>query len=149
MAHCFTCGDEHPTGLRLRLVAMDGVAMRGVFTVTEQHMGGPGLAHGGILASAVDEVLGSLAWLLWQPAVTGRLEIDYRQPVPVGSTVVIDAWCTGVDGRKLYGEAVGRLGDENGPEVVRASAIFVVVGVEHFTRHATRGGDELRRSINP
>ena len=81
---CFACGDEHPIGLRLRIEVLEGVAVRCRFTVGEYHMGAPGLAHGGILASAVDEALGSLSWLMLRMAVTARLEVDFVAPAQSG-----------------------------------------------------------------
>jgi hypothetical protein len=51
-----------------------------------------------LLTAAIDEILGSLNWLLAGPAVTGRLECDFRRPVPVGSRLHIDAEVVGVDG---------------------------------------------------
>lgn len=137
-ARCFGCGNEHDTGLHLQMTVLEGVAVRCAFEVTAHHMGAPGLAHGGVLASALDEALGSLAWLLLQPAVTARLEVDYVRPVPVGRTVVIDARCTGVAGRKIYVEGVGRLDAADGDVVVRGAGLFLVVPLEHFTTH---GGD--------
>jgi uncharacterized protein (TIGR00369 family) len=133
---CFACGDEHPTGLRMKIEVLDGVAVRTRFTVGEHHMGAAGLAHGGILASAVDETLGSLSWLMHRMAVTARLEIDYVAPAPVGRSVVIDAVCTGVDGRKTYVECSGRLDSEDGVVVVRSKGLFVAVRRDHFDRHA-------------
>jgi uncharacterized protein (TIGR00369 family) len=137
---CFACGNEHPAGLHLRIEVLDGVAVRCRFTVNEHHMGAPGLAHGGILASALDEALGSLAWLMHRMSVTARLEVDFVAPAPVGRTVVIDARCTGVDRRKIYTEAVGRLDSEDGVVVVRGKGLFVEVRPEHFTSHAGPSG---------
>lgn len=145
-AHCFGCGERHPTGLQMRVVAEEGLAMTGVFVVTGDHQGAPGLAHGGLLAAAFDEALGSLIWLLQRPAVTARLETDYLLPVPVGSTLHISARVTGVDGRKVYTAAEGCLGDAGGPVAVRASALFVQVGMEHFVTHARPAElDAIRR----
>jgi len=105
---CFACGSDHPTGLHMRITAGEGLAVRGVFTASEHHQGAPGLAHGGVLTTAVDEILGSLNWLLAGPAVTGRLECDFRRPVPVGSDLHIDAEVIGTKGRKVFTKAVGR-----------------------------------------
>lgn len=129
---CYGCGTEHPSGLRLRLVAGEGLSLHGTFTVTEQHQGAPGLAHGGLLTTAFDDALGSLNWLLSTPAVTGRLETDFRRPVPVGSTLHIEAAVVGVKGRKVFSRAVGRLDAPDGPIAMTAAALFVQVPVEHF-----------------
>jgi acyl-coenzyme A thioesterase PaaI-like protein len=134
---CFGCGTEHPTGLHMQITAGEGLNVFGVFTVTEHHQGAPGLAHGGLLTAAVDEILGSLNWLLAGPAVTGRLECDFRRPVPVGSLLYIDAEVVGVKGRKVFTRAVGRLDGPDGPIAISAAALFVQVPLQHFVDHGT------------
>jgi acyl-coenzyme A thioesterase PaaI-like protein len=146
-AHCFGCGDKHESGLHLRMTVMEGVAIRCAFVVAPHHAGAPGLAHGGVLASALDEAMGSLSWLMLTPAVTGRLEVDYVAPVPVGRTVVIDARCTGVAGRKVYVEADGRLDRPDGRLVVRGAGLFVAVPLQHFARHGDV--DDAAGRFNP
>ncbi len=140
---CFGCGVDHETGLHLRVYAAEGVSIRAEFTVSEHHQGAPGLAHGGLLAAAFDESLGALNWLLRHPAVTGRLETDFRRPVPVGSTLFIAAEVVGVAGRKVYTRAVGRLDAEDGPVAVTAAALFVQVPLQHFVAHG-RADDVAR-----
>jgi acyl-coenzyme A thioesterase PaaI-like protein len=98
--------------------------------VGELHQGAPGLAHGGVLTTAFDEVLGSLNWLIGDPVVTGRLSMAFRAPVPVGATVTIDAQITGVSGRKVFAAAQGTLAD--GRLAVTAESVFIKVPLEHF-----------------
>lgn len=130
---CVGCGPDHPTGLHLEVRAGEGLAVHGRFAVGEHHQGAPGLAHGGVLATALDEVLGSLNWLLGDPVVTGRLEVAYLRPVPVGTVLSIDARVDEIDGRKVRASAVGAV--EDGTAAVRASAVFVQVPMEHFLAH--------------
>src|SRR5262245_15764422 len=132
---CFGCGDDHPTGLHMHVMAGEGLTISAIFTVTEDHQGAPGLAHGGLLTAAFDEALGSLAWLLRKPMVTVRLETEFRRPVPVGTTLSIAAAAEKVVGRRIYTRADGRIGDPSGPVAVRAAAIFVTVPIEHFVRY--------------
>lgn len=132
---CFGCGTDHPTGLHLVVTAGEGCTIHAELVVSEHHQGAPGLAHGGLLAAAFDEALGAVTWLLRVPAVTGHLETDYRTPVPVGSTLVIDAECYAVSGRRIFSRAVGRLGGPDGPVAVEARAVFVAVTLEHFRAH--------------
>ena len=132
---CFGCGEAQPHGLHVQARAGDGVSVTAEFTVQPAHQGAPGLAHGGVLATALDETLGSLAWLLQTIAVTGRLETDFVRPVPVGSTLFLDARVTAVAGRKIYATATGRIGAPDGPVAVRADALFVEVKLEHFTNN--------------
>ncbi|MEV6792239.1 PaaI family thioesterase [Streptomyces sp. NPDC051320] len=134
-AHCFGCGEGQPHGLHLQARAGEGVRVTAEFTVKSAHQGAPGLAHGGVLASALDETLGSLNWLLRVIAVTGRLETDYVRPVPVGTLLHLEAEATAVRGRKIYSRATGRIGGPDGPVAVRADALFIEVKVDHFTEN--------------
>lgn len=127
---CYGCGRGHPAGLHMTVTAGER-SVHATFEVTRDHQGAPGLAHGGLLSTAFDEALGALNWLLLTPAVTARLETDFKRPVPVGSVLHIDAWLVGQSGRKVYTRAVGRLG-EDGPVALTASALFLQVPLAHF-----------------
>lgn len=152
---CYGCGLSHPAGLHMSVTAGD-LSVHATFEVTEAHQGAPGLAHGGLLSTAFDEALGALNWLLLAPAVTARLETDFRRPVPVGSVLHIDAWIVGQSGRKVYTRAVGRLG-QDGPLALTASALFLQVPLQHFVDNGRpqdvdraarqRSGDGL--AVNP
>jgi acyl-coenzyme A thioesterase PaaI-like protein len=134
--HCFGCGDLHPTGLHLKARVEEGLTITAQFTVTENHQGAPGLAHGGLLSLAFDEALGKLMWLLRSPAVTARLETDFLLPVPIGTTLFISASITGQQGRKVYSVAEGRLNAPDGPLAVRAASLFIIVPMKHFLENA-------------
>lgn len=136
--HCFGCGELHPTGLHLVAYAGDGLDITAEFTVTENHQGAPGLAHGGLLSLALDEALGKLMWLLRAPAVTARLETDFLKPVPIGTTLFISAQITGRVNRKVYTKAEGRLNSIDGPIVLRAAALYVIVPMDHFLNNAPK-----------
>jgi acyl-coenzyme A thioesterase PaaI-like protein len=136
--HCFGCGELHPTGLHLVAFAGQGLEITAEFTVTENHQGAPGLAHGGLLSLAFDEALGKLMWLLRSPAVTGRLETDFIKPVPMGSTLHITAEITGQVNRKVYTSAIGRLNSPEGEIAVRAAALYIIVPMDHFMNNAPK-----------
>ncbi|MCK2217546.1 PaaI family thioesterase [Actinomadura sp. ATCC 31491] len=151
-ARCFGCGTEHPTGLHLKARTPDGATVEAEFTVGEAHQGAPKLAHGGVLAAAMDEVIGMSVYLFHKPYVTGRLETDYLLPVPVGTTLHLRAWCNGIAGRKAYLEAEGRIGAPDGPVAVRAAALFIEVGMEHFAKHgdlAAIAAEHQDYEVNP
>ena len=141
--HCFGCGELHPTGLHLVAYVGEDADITAQFTVTENHQGAPGLAHGGLLSLAFDEALGKLMWLLRAPAVTARLETDFLKPVPMGSVLHITAKITGQVNRKVYSSAEGRLNSPDGPIVVRAAALYVIVPMEHFLNNAPKEYLEL------
>jgi hypothetical protein len=118
--------------------AGEGADITAQFTVTENHQGAPGLAHGGLLSLAFDEALGKLMWLLRAPAVTARLETDFLKPVPMGSTLHITAKITGKVNRKVYTSAEGRLNTPDGELAVQAAALFVIVPMDHFLNNAPK-----------
>ncbi len=138
---CFGCGSDHDSGLQLRVSAGPGLSVAGTFAVGEFHQGAPGLAHGGVLASAVDEVMGALNWLLMEPAVTARLEVDFVRPVPVGATVELTAAIAGQSGRKVYSIADGRV---DGRPVLHARGLFLQVPLAHFADNGRR--DDVARA---
>ncbi|MBP6084124.1 MAG: PaaI family thioesterase [Candidatus Planktophila sp.] len=135
-AHCFGCGEKHPTGLHLVAHVGNAMDITAEFVVSENHQGAPGLAHGGLLSLAFDEALGKLMWLLRAPAVTARLETDFLKPVPMGSKLFITAEITGQVSRKVYCSAIGRLNSPDGEIAVRAAALFVIVPMSHFLQNA-------------
>ena len=129
---CYGCGSDHPSGLHMNLLAGTGLTTEGRFLVSELHQGAPGLAHGGLLTTAMDEVLGSLNWLLDKPAVTGHLECAFRRPVPVGTELAMRARVDGAAGRRIYMSAEALIEER---VAVSARAIFVQVSIEHFTSY--------------
>ncbi|HVU74731.1 MAG TPA: PaaI family thioesterase [Mycobacteriales bacterium] len=135
-AGCFGCGSEHPSGLHLSVAVADDFVVTSSFTVTAAHQGAPGLAHGGVMAAAMDEIVGFVIYLVRRPAVTARLETDFVRPVPLGSAVFLRSECIAVDGRKVYLQAHARLDAPDGPVALETRALFVSVGGEHFAKHA-------------
>lgn len=141
--HCFGCGRAHPTGLHLRMSG-GGLRVEGSFLVTEHHQGAPGLAHGGVVAAAVDEAMGYLLWLLATPAVTVHLEVDYRRPVPVGTRLRLEGEVERVEERKIFARMTGTV---DGEVAVESRALFLKVGMEHFRPYI--GGETVERPYNP
>jgi acyl-coenzyme A thioesterase PaaI-like protein len=135
-AGCFGCGSEHPSGLHLSVVVADTFVVTSSFVVTTAHQGAPGLAHGGVMTAAMDEITGFVIYLVRRPAVTARLETDFSRPVPLGTEVFLRSECTAVEGRKIYLHAQACLGAPDGPLALETRALFISVGGEHFARHA-------------
>jgi len=131
-SYCYGCGEEHSSGLHMQVRLQQGLTLTARFVVSVDHQGAPGLAHGGLLAAACDEALGASNWLLMTPAVTARLEVDFRRPVPVGSTLHFTARIIGQDGRKVYCTGEGRLDAPDGPIATTAAGLFLQVTTEHF-----------------
>lgn len=103
--HCFVCGADNPHGLQLRFRVEDGEA-RADFLPKEQHAGYRGVVHGGVIASALDEVM------FWAAAYAGRefyvsvgMEVRYAKKVAVGQPYLLVARVTGKQKRICLTEA--------------------------------------------
>jgi acyl-coenzyme A thioesterase PaaI-like protein len=126
--HCLGCGPENPAGLGLRL-AIEDDRVKGELTLDDRHQGAPGFAHGGAVATALDDTLGTLLIVLGHPGVTARLEVNYRRPAFLGRRFELEAWVDHVEGRKIHMAAEMR---EDGDVVADAAALFIAVDREHF-----------------
>lgn len=93
--------------------------------------GHPGVIHGGLLATLLDEGLARACFpaLPNKVAVTASLKMDYRKPCPAGRYVVLKAETTKVDGRKAWAkgwiELLGEDGEGKGEKLVEAEALFI------------------------
>ncbi len=74
----------------------------GRVTFGAAYEGPPGCVHGGYIAAAFDEVLGSAQSLGGRPGMTGTLTIRYRSPTPLHTPLRFEAGVTGVEGRKIF-----------------------------------------------
>jgi acyl-coenzyme A thioesterase PaaI-like protein len=133
--NCLGCGPDNPATLGLKL-AIDGERVRGEVTLDDRHQGAPGFAHGGAVATALDDTLGTLLVVLGHPGVTARLEINYRRPAFLHRRFELEAWVERVEGRKIEMAAEMR---EDGEVVADAAALFIHVDREHFLQ----GTDQL------
>ncbi|MBN1284081.1 MAG: PaaI family thioesterase [Anaerolineae bacterium] len=89
--HCFVCGIENPVGLKLRFVNNPDGTMQTILNAPEHFQGYPGIVHGGIVATALDETMGRAAMNADGDRflMTAKMEIRYRHPVPTGQPVKI------------------------------------------------------------
>lgn len=84
--HCFACGATNLAGLGLPL-HVDGDSCWTELELPDRFEGWAGIAHGGIVATILDEVM---AWSLvdrdaW--GLTARMSIEFKRPVPVGHRI--------------------------------------------------------------
>ena len=87
---CFGCGDANPEGLGIQF-QIEGKRVRGEFEARQSHQGFPGMAHGGIAAAAIDEAMGWAMYAAGAWAMTARVEVRYRRPLPLGEPLEVTA----------------------------------------------------------
>jgi len=124
---CFGCGGANDRGMKLTFV-QDNVNKRivGKFILGEAYQGGGGMAHGGIIAMLLDEVMGKVCRFREVRAVTAELTIQYLKPVKVDEEIVVEGYETGVKGRNLF--LVGEIRNNAGVVLAKGIGRFVVIG---------------------
>jgi acyl-coenzyme A thioesterase PaaI-like protein len=123
---CFGCGLANLFGLQLELEAAgDGVSGR--FFVKQDHQGPPGYAHGGVIATALDEAMALLVHAAGIHALTRRLEVDLLGPLPVGSFATVSASVESREDRRLELTAELRGEGVDARLLARARGTFAVV----------------------
>ena len=83
---CFACGPDNPIGLHIKFTLQDGMCT-GSFTPGGNHVGFNDTVHGGIIFSALDDVMANCLYLQAIKAHTARCEIRYRKPLQVGQQI--------------------------------------------------------------
>ncbi|MBT8213177.1 MAG: PaaI family thioesterase [Acidimicrobiia bacterium] len=136
LATCFVCGPDTVEGLGL-YPHRDGDRVAAELSFPKRFEGGPGLVHGGAVAAFFDDLMGYVLLAHGVPAVTAKLEMNYLVPIELDSTLHGVAWLAHRDGRKLYIEGEGI--DTSGVRAVEASAMFLEVGLDHFTKRFEEG----------
>lgn len=108
---CFACGMDNPDGLHL-LVEKDGQnGVRARFVARDRYKGWSKFLHGGMIGLIFDELLGWASREAGYDVMTARLEIRYRRPVPLGSTVDFSARVERTVKKLLDIHLSARLGD--------------------------------------
>lgn len=121
-AECFGCGATNESGLRLEFTTLPGPELRATVTLGARFCGPPGLVHGGILATVLDEALAQLPPALGVVALTRELSVRYLRRVPVGTTAEVVARVRARSGRTL--ELVSSLVGRDGKVLAEASGTF-------------------------
>lgn len=83
---CLVCGTENALGIKARFFETTTKELIALFTLRSQHQSYPGLAHGGISATVLDEVIGRAIMIDHDHQTFGMtldLQVRYRKPVPL------------------------------------------------------------------
>jgi acyl-coenzyme A thioesterase PaaI-like protein len=93
--------------------------------------GPPGHAHGGAMASVLDEAMGGVCWMNHHQVLAARLSVTFLRPLALDTHTAVDAWIVSVDGRKRSVRA--RLVDATGHVVAEAEGLFIVMKADYLT----------------
>jgi uncharacterized protein (TIGR00369 family) len=121
--NCFACGTLNVSGLQLDLHAGDDRCWVEL-ALADRFEGWEGIAHGGIVCTLLDEVMG---WALvdhdmW--GVTARMNVEFKRPVRIGRPIRVEGRVTSA--RRRLVEAQAEIVDlADGTLLARAGATFV------------------------
>ena len=122
-AHCFACGRSNPLGLQLDGFARDGGEVVVSFRPRPEYSGFDGVLHGGIVATALDEIMAWAAMLEAGSLVfTGTMEVRYNKVAPVDADYELRGRIDEQRGRRF--RLAGRM-LTGGVEVARGSGLYV------------------------
>jgi uncharacterized protein (TIGR00369 family) len=120
--NCYVCGPQNSIGLQVSFARDGEHGTRAEYVARTEHCGWPGILHGGITFSLMDE---ALAYALYEQGlygVTAKIQTRFRQPVPVGAKLVIRAWTIEQRRRLMDAHAEVRLDSDDGAIVAEADA---------------------------
>ncbi len=114
---CFACGKHNKHGMHLDIrKTKKGVELD--FVAPERFEGWRGVIHGGIVATILDELIAWACTVRGYDAVTGELNIRFRQALKVGQKVHGIGRITEEHGCLLRGES--ELVDASGKVIAQA-----------------------------
>jgi uncharacterized protein (TIGR00369 family) len=123
---CFGCGGDNPGGMKLTF-EQDNVNRKiiGRFILGERYQGGGGFAHGGIIATLLDEAMGKVCRFRDVRAVTAELTVEYLKPVSVEREIIVEGREVEQKGRNLF--LLGEIRNAAGETLARGRGRFVVI----------------------
>ncbi len=123
---CFACGRDNPLGLNMEDFEFENGVVSARFKPRSDFRGVPDVLHGGVSATALDEIL------VWAGimnervmSVTGTMEMRFRKPVLVTDEITARGWLEERSGRRL--KAAGEL-IVDGESRIQASGLYLVSG---------------------
>ena len=83
---CFGCGRDNKDGLQLKFFH-SGELYYTDYVAGEKYQGYPGILHGGIVSTILDEVMANILHVQGLHPMTADLRVRFIQPVPVGQKI--------------------------------------------------------------
>jgi len=118
---CFGCSRSNPAGLHLSF-RRHGDTVVSRYTIPDHFHGAPAIAHGGIVATLLDEIsCAAIYFVREQRVVTGELTVRYLKACPVEREIVMSARVVSEHAKYLVVEGEVRDGET---VVARSSGKF-------------------------
>lgn len=130
LSHCYGCGRENPRGLHLvKQIVGEQAVME--LTVEKDHCGFPGILHGGITFTMVDEVMCYAILERGLVAVTSSVNIEYIRPGRLGRTIQVSGWVERI-GETMIDGASSVVDLETGKCLANATGVYKIVDMKRY-----------------
>jgi uncharacterized protein (TIGR00369 family) len=124
--NCFACGKDNPEGMHLKFAydeERDCFVCR--FRLGKRYTGPPGHAHGGIIATLLDEAMGKVNKLRHVIALTSQITVDYLKPVPLNKPLRVESREVRVRGRRHFNMA--EILNSQDEVLARSRGLFIAI----------------------
>ena len=104
--NCLVCGVDNPFGLKTKFYELENKEVVAFFTPHTYLQSYPGVLHGGISATILDETIGRAIMMHYGQesfGVTVELNVKYKKPVPLGLELKVVGRITNDKGRIFEG----------------------------------------------
>ena len=119
---CFACGHRNESGLKLTF-RRAGERIVADYMPSEQYQGFPGVLHGGILATMLDETMSRTGALRREWLMTGKIDIRFKRPAPIDQPLRV--WGEIAREREGAIDAIGAVELTDGTVLAEARGMFV------------------------
>ncbi len=124
---CYVCGVENKSGLHVPFVPDGDNGSRAEYVAQPEHCGWPGIMHGGVTFALMDEALGWAVYFHNLSGVTAKVTVRFREPISVGTRLVVRGWIVERRRRIVTARAEIRGDSEGKPLLAEADATMYVV----------------------
>ncbi len=132
-------GEANPLAPPVRLYKESGDVLVGKMMFSAAFEGGPGVAHGGFVAAAFDELLGLTQSLTGKAGMTARLKVRYRSPCPLQRELRLEGRVHKTEGRMIVARGTMHAGERL---VADSEATFIVLEPEAYREKVSRLAEE-------
>lgn len=123
---CFACGQRNDIGLRL-VFRQEGDAIVADYLPEPSYQSFPGIVHGGVIATLLDETMSRTAMIEGRWMMTGKLEVRYRAAAPIGKLLRVSARTLSSRSRMIQAAGEVRLADDPGTLIAIGQATFLPI----------------------
>ncbi|NLO44069.1 MAG: PaaI family thioesterase [Candidatus Cloacimonetes bacterium] len=120
---CFVCGKENPIGLKVDFTLDESGIAQAKLIIASDYEGYPGVVHGGIISTLLDEAMAKAVFALGKAAFTANMNLKYRRQLPSNTPIILEGKIVQDRGRMIKTQAT--IFDKDGV-FAEAEALFVL-----------------------